>query len=114
MAGVGELELEAEARDAVGLRLRGAREDVHVVLGEHVGDVAQQAGPVERLDLDRHDVVARRVVVPLDVDDPVGLAAQAQRVRAVGPVHRHAAAARDEAHDLVARAPACSTATAAP
>ena len=47
-------------------------------------------------------VVAGRVVVPLDVDDPVGLALQAQRVGAVGAVHRDAAAAGDEAHDLVA------------
>ena len=63
-----------------------------MVLGEHVGDVAQQPRAVERLDLDRHHVVARRVVVPLDLDDPVGLVAQAGGVGAVGAVHRHAAA----------------------
>src|SRR5215471_4102186 len=39
--GIGQLELEAQARDAVGARLRRARDDVDVVLGECVGDVAQ-------------------------------------------------------------------------
>ena len=53
---------------------------------EHLGDVAQQPGPVERLDLDRHHVRGRLVVVPLDLDEPLGLvrrapAALAQSVR---------------------------------
>ena len=59
-------------------------------------------GTVERLDLDRHRVVAGRVVVPLDLDDAVGLTPQAHRVRAVGAVHRDATTTGDEAHDLVA------------
>ena len=91
MAGIGELEVEAQPGDAVGLRLRCARNDVHVVLGEHIGHIAQQAGPVERLDLDRHDVVAGRVVVPLDVDDPVALAcggSTRSRSRSGAPRHR--------------------------
>ena len=79
-----------------------AGEDVHVVLRQHVGDVAEQLRTVERLDLDPDDVVARRVVVPVDLDHAVGLALQAHRVRAVGAVDRDAAAAGDEAHDLVA------------
>ena len=74
-----------------------------MVLRENVRYIAQQTRPVERLDLDRHHIIAGRVVVPLDVDDPVGLGAQAEGVGAVGAVHRHAAAAGDEAHDLVAR-----------
>src|SRR4029079_14664020 len=47
-------------------------------------------------------VVAGRVVVPVDVDHAVGLIPQAHRVRAVGAVDRHTAAAGDETHDLVA------------
>ena len=73
------------------------------MLGEHVGDVAQQPGAVERLDLDRHHEGGGLVVVPLDLDDPLGVVDQAGGVGAVGAVHRHAAAAGDEAHDLVAR-----------
>ena len=46
--------------------------------------------------------VAGCVVVPLDLDDPVGLGRERRGVGAVGAVHRHAAAAGDEAHDLVA------------
>ena len=102
MAGVGELELEPQPGDPVALGLGRAGEDVHVVVGEHVGDVAQQLRPVERLDLDRDDVGARSVVVPLDLDDPVDLGEEAGAVGAVGPVHRDAAAPGDEAHDLVA------------
>jgi hypothetical protein len=102
VARVGELELEAEPRDAVGLRLRRARNDVDVMLGEDIRDVTEQTGAVERFDLDRHDVVAGCVVVPLDVDDAIALGPQAQRVRTVGAVHGNTAAPRDEAHDLVA------------
>ena len=102
MPGVGELELESEAGHAVALGLGRARDDVHVVLREHVGDVAEQLRPVERLDLDRDDVGLRGVVVPLDLDDPVDLREQARAVGAVGPVDRHTTAAGDEAHDLVA------------
>ena len=45
----------------------------------------------------------RLVVVPLDLDEPLGLVSTSDGgVGAVGAVHRHAAAAGDEAHDLVA------------
>ena len=80
MARVGELEVEAELRHPVARRLRRARQDVHVVLGEHLGDVAQQPRPVERLDLDRHDERGRLVVVPLDLDDPLGVVDETGRV----------------------------------
>ena len=72
------------------------------MLGEHLGDVAQQPRPVERLDLDRHHERGRLVVVPLDLDDALGVIDEAGGVGAVGAVHRDAAAAGDEAHDLVA------------
>ena len=78
------------------------REDVDVVVGQRVGDVAQEPGAVERLDLERDDVGRRRVVVPLDLDEPLGLGGQAAGVRAVGPVDRDAAAPGDEPDDLVA------------
>ena len=35
------------------------------MLGEHLGDVAEQPGPVQCLDLDRHDERRGLVVVPL-------------------------------------------------
>ena len=79
-----------------------AGEDVDVVLRQDLGDVAEQLRAVECLDVDADDVGAGRVVIPLDLDHAVGLTLQAHRVRAVGAVHRDAAAPRDEAHDLVA------------
>ena len=115
MAGVGELEVEAEPRDAVGWVC-----DVHERMFTWCSD---STSATSRSSRDRSSAsistdttyVAGRVVVPLDLDDAVGLAARGSTgVGAVGAVHRHAAARRDEAHDLVARHRACSTATAAP
>ena len=82
-----------------------ARQDVHLVVADSVAvDVLQQARAVERLHLDERHEAAGRVVVPLDLDQPLGLRApQRHGVGAVGAVHRHAAAPGDEAHDLVAR-----------
>ena len=52
------------------------REDVDVLLGQRRGDVAQQPGPVEGLHLDATPRTCRRVVlVPLDLDEAVALAA---------------------------------------
>ena len=70
---------------------------------EHLGDVAQELRAVERLDLDRHHERGRLVVVPLDLDEPLGVVDEAGGVGAVGAVHRDPAATGDEAHDLVAR-----------
>ena len=66
-------------------------EDVDVVLRQDVGDVAEQLRAVERLDLDADDVGAGRVVVPVDLDHPVGLAAAGSsrwRSRCGGPTRR--------------------------
>ena len=68
-----------------------------------VRDVTQQPRAVERLDLDRDDERGLLVVVPLDFDQPLGMLDEPGRVRAVGAMHRDAAATGDEAHDLVAR-----------
>ena len=74
-----------------------------MLVGHRLGDVGEQPGPVERLDLDRGDERPGDVVVPFDLDEPLTLARrQRHRVCAVGAVHRHATAARDEPHDLVA------------
>ena len=70
---------------------------------EHARDVGEQAGAVERLDLDLHEEQALRGRRPLDVDHALGLVQQSLHVVAVGPVHRDARAARDEADDVVAR-----------
>ncbi len=100
---VAELEVEAHLGDAVGAGHRVAAHDVDVVVGEHARDVAQQAGPVEALDLDGGHEHRGDVGVPLDVDEAVGLPdGERLGVGAVGPVHRDAAAPGDEAHDLVA------------
>ena len=76
---VGELELEAELGHPVARRLRRARQDVDVVLRQHLRDVAQEVRAVERLDLDRDDVGGGLVVVPLDLDEPLGVARRARR-----------------------------------
>ena len=79
-----------------------AGEDVHVVLREHARDIREQAGPIERLDLDLHEEDALRARRPLDLDHPLGLVHQRLHVVAVRLVHRDAGAAGDEADDLVA------------
>ena len=104
VAGVGQLELEAHLGDAVAAGVGAARDDVDVLLAERVGDVAQQARTVEgdHLDTGPEDRLGA-VAVPIDVDQPRRLLAhQALGVGAVGAVHRHAAAAGDEADDVVA------------
>src|SRR5579871_4912209 len=47
VARVGQLELESQASDSVGLCLRSTRQDVHVVLREHFGDIPQELGTIE-------------------------------------------------------------------
>src|SRR4029450_9453858 len=73
-----------------------------VVVGEDLGDVAQQLGPVEGLDLDGDREHARPRGVPLDLDDAVLVAAQVVGVGAVAPVDADPVAAGDEADDRVA------------
>src|ERR671930_764215 len=99
VAGVGQLEVEVERGHPVGGGVGGAGDDVDVVLGQHLGHVAQELGPVERLDLDRDDPAARALPVPLDLDEPGALAGEAGGIGAVGPVHRYAPTAGDEADD---------------
>ena len=44
-------------------------DDVDLVLGHDLGDVAQQPRPVVRLDADRDRIRVRRRVLPFDVDE---------------------------------------------
>jgi hypothetical protein len=60
VGGVAHLEHEAAERETFARGRDGRRQDVHVVLAEHPGDVGEQAGPVESLDLDLHKEYALR------------------------------------------------------
>ena len=79
-------------------------EDVHPVIGQRPADVHEQTAPVESLDLDRGHEMAGDVGVPLDLDQALTLGGgQRHCIGAIVSMHRHAAAAGDETHDLVAR-----------
>src|SRR5699024_7418069 len=77
------------------------REDVHVVVGEHLGHIGEQAVAVQRLDLDLHQEHTVRLGVPLHVDHALGLAPQTLHVGAVLAVDRDPGAAGDEPDDRV-------------
>src|SRR5438105_13336640 len=85
----------------VRVRLRREREELHLVLADHRRDITQEAVAVPSLDPDRDRIRACRRALPLDVDEPLFVRGPLH-VRAVGAMHRDAAAARDVAHDLVA------------
>ena len=85
-----------------GLDLNGRGDDVDLVLGDDLGDVVEQAGPVVGLDADRDRVGLGRRRLPLDVDEPRDLALVHDR-RAGLEVDGHALAAGDEADDRIAR-----------
>src|SRR5581483_9535413 len=97
--GVGQLEVEVERGHPVGGGVRRAGDDVDVVVGQDLGDVAQELRPVEGLDLDRDDPGTGALPVPLDLDQPRALAGEAGGVGAVGPGDRNPPAPGDEADD---------------
>ena len=102
MLGIAHLEGELADRHPVSRGGHRGAEDVDVLVGQGPGDVGQQAGPVEGLDLDGHQedrVVARR---PAHLHQAVGLRLELHDVGAVGAVHGHAVPPGDEADDLVA------------
>ncbi|MCO5556192.1 hypothetical protein L7F22_009736 [Adiantum nelumboides] len=99
---VAHLEGEPGHRDAVAGGGRRRREDVDLLVGEHLRDVGEQPVPVERLDLDGDQEHRLRRHRPRDVDEPF-LRGEVPGVGAVGAVHADPAAAGDEAEDLVAR-----------
>ena len=82
-----------------------AGQHVRAHVGEDHRDVAQQVQAVDRLDVDLHLVgrARRRRFLPLHLDDALGVLHELLGVRAIGAMHRHTAAARHEAQDLVAR-----------
>ena len=102
MLGVAHLEGEAGGGDPVAGGLDGRRQDVDVLVGQDAGDVRQQPGPVQRLDLDGDQEDRGLGGRPLDLEDALGLLRQRVDVDAVAAVHRDAAAAGDEADDRVA------------
>ena len=59
-------------------------DDVDLVLGDDLGDVAEQAGPVVGLDADRDRVGLGRRGLPLDLDQPADLALVDDRRAATG------------------------------
>src|SRR5205823_958755 len=100
---VRELEYEPQLRDPVRADGGARRDDVHVMVGEHGRHVRQEPLAIERLHLDRYDERRRLPGSPRHLEQALGLLRERLRVRTVDPVHRHALAAGDESHDLVAR-----------
>ena len=87
------------------MRHRVRRQHVGAHARQHEHDVGKQLQAIERLDIDLHlkRRVLRQVAFPMHLHDALGLGHELLGVRAVAAVHRHAAAARDEADDVVAR-----------
>jgi hypothetical protein len=100
---VAHLEGEPRDRQPVARGVHRGGEDIDVVLGEHPGDIGEQALAVQRLDLDLHQEHAGLGGCPSDIDDPVGAFTQFRHVAAVGAVHRHARAPGDEPDDGIRR-----------
>ena len=100
--GVAHLESEPADRHSITRCGHRRRENVHLLVSQHAGDIRQQSCPVQGLDLDVHEEDTARRRSPFDLDHPVGLGLQARDVDAVGPMDGHARTARDEAGDLVA------------
>ena len=115
MVDIGHLEQKPHLHHAVAMRRGGAGQHVRPLLRQDDGHVAQQVHAVERvqehLHLERR--VLRQIVLPGHLDDTLEGLLEILSVRAVGAVHRHAAAARHEAESR-RPAPGCSTATGAP
>ena len=101
---VGQLELEAHLGDSVVPGQRIAGDDVHVVVRQGVGHVAQQVAAVECDHLDAGpDRLMGRLDIPFDVDhSPALVVDEGQRIGAVGAMHADAATAGHESDDRVA------------
>src|SRR5690606_27295018 len=100
---IAHLEREAALGDAIAARHHRGGEDVQVLVGQDPGDVAEQPGPVQRLDLDLHEEQALRVRRPVDLHHPVGLAGQVRDVVTVAAVYRDPRTPGDEPDDRVPR-----------
>src|SRR4029079_16043462 len=80
------------------------RDDVRAVLGERPGDVLEQPGAIPAVDGDLDaEAGRRRVALPLDRREALGVPHQRLDVGAVGAMDRDPATERDVAPDLVAR-----------
>src|SRR6267143_6175924 len=89
-----------DRRGLVRIRLRRQREEIHLVIADHRGHVAEEAIAIPPFDADGHRIGARRRALPLDVDESL-LVGGPLHVRAVRAMHRYAATARDISGDLV-------------
>src|SRR5438477_9372710 len=97
-----DLKRRVHRRGLVRIGLRRKAEQLHLVRADHGRDVAKKAVPIPPFDADRDRIRARRRALPLDVDEAL-FVRRPLHIRAVGAMHRDAAAASDVSHDLVAR-----------
>src|SRR5438445_11818149 len=65
------LQGRVDRRRLVGIRLRGEREEIHLVLADDRGHVAEEAIAIPSFDADRDRIGSRRRALPLDVDEPL-------------------------------------------
>ena len=89
-------------RATCAVRLRRGRRHVDALAREHLRDVAQQPGAVERLDHRRPTGNVAPAASPHSARHQRSRI-EPLHVRAIGAMHAHAAAARDEADDGVRR-----------
>src|SRR5580698_6985977 len=75
--------------------------DVDALGHEALADVGEDARQVGRHDAELHAPVDPRLAVPRDLDAPLRI--RVERLLTASPVDGHAAPARDEAEDVVAR-----------
>ena len=80
-------------------------EHIDPCIAERVDDITQQVHAIERFN-ERFDLIRSRClgrIFPRHFDKAARIAHKVGRIRAVGSMHRYAAAARDEADDIVTR-----------
>ena len=93
---------EAELRYAMRVGVRRGGKDVSTRVSHGDRNVLEQAHAVRRLDHDLDLELRGAGGIPLDVDHALRVSHEALHVGTIRTVDGHAAAARDEAHDLVA------------
>src|SRR6266702_7647391 len=64
-----DLQGRVDRRGLVRVRLRREREELHLVLAYHPGDIAQEAVAVPTFDADRDRIGTRRRALPFDFDE---------------------------------------------
>src|SRR5690606_31130985 len=98
-----DLQDQVDVGGAVAAGAGPGAEDVGAGVGHHVGDVRQQARPVDAVDHHMDRVISGLDALPGHVDEAVGvLGHEAGQVGAAALVDGHTAAPGDVAHDVVA------------